>query len=422
MSASRTPADGSATNRWKETMRTVEFDLISTLLVTMLVFFLGRFLVGAVPLLRRLNIPAPVVGGGVVAILLALVDGFMGVKLGFNLALKDTLLLMFFTTVGLAADARMLAKGGPRLLLFLGISVVLIVVQNVIGLAATRFLDLHPVVGLLGGSITLVGGHGTGAAYAGRFGETMNIQGVMELTMAAATAGLVIGAVMGGPVAEFLLKRYGLKGPEATTTETETAGTGETSEDAVTAGSLMNTLFIILLCLAGGRVAVGWMAGTGFILPDFVFCLLLGVVIRNLATVTGVFRVSDASVDALGNVALSLFLVMALMTMRLLDLINLAGPLLVILAAQTMAVALYAIVVTFRAMGRNYDAAIMAAGQIGFGMSSTACALAIMKSVTERHGPSPLAFIIVPMVGAFFIDITNAFIIQAFLAMPFFGF
>jgi glutamate:Na+ symporter, ESS family len=403
-------------------MRTIAFDLISTLLVAMVVLFVGRFLVATVPLLRRFNIPAPVVGGGVVAILLAVVDGVFHTKLSFDLALKDTLLLMFFTTVGLAADARMLAKGGPRLLVFLGISAILIVVQNVIGLTATRLLDLHPVVGLLGGSITLVGGHGTGAAYAGRFGETMNLQGIMELTMACATAGLVIGAVLGGPVAEYLLKRYRLEGPAAGAPAAVAAGADASPAEAVTANSLINTLFLILLCLAGGKLLVGLMAGTGFILPDFVFSLLLGVVIRNVTSLTGRFQVSDATVDAVGNVALSLFLVMALMTMRLLDLVNLAGPLLVILAAQTVAVALYAIFVTFRVMGRTYDAAIMAAGQIGFGMSSTACALAIMKSVTERHGPSPLAFVIVPMVGAFFIDITNAFIIQGFLTLPFFGF
>jgi len=403
-------------------MRTVEFDLVSTLLVSMVVLFLGRFLVASVPVLRRLNIPAPVVGGGMIALVLALVDGLLHVKLGFNLGLKDTLLLMFFTTVGLAADARMLAKGGPRLLLFLGISVVLIVVQNAIGLGASRLLDLHPVVGLLGGSITLVGGHGTGAAYAGRLGETMNLQGAMELTMACATAGLVIGAVLGGPLAEFLLKRYKLTGPTLVAAEAESAALAAAPDDAVTASSLINTLFVVLLCLAGGKVLVGLMAGTGFILPDFVFSLLLGVVIRNATGFTQRFRMSDVTVDVVGSVALSLFLVMALMTMRLLDLVNLAGPLLVILVAQTAAVALYAALVTFRVMGRNYDAAIMAAGQVGFGMSSTACALAIMKSVTERHGPSPLAFIIVPMVGAFFIDITNAFIIQAFLTMPLFGF
>jgi glutamate:Na+ symporter, ESS family len=403
-------------------VRTVAFDLISTLLVAMVVLFLGRVLVARVSVLKRLNIPAPVVGGGLVALFLALVDGLLHVKLGFDLGLKDTLLLMFFTTVGLAADARMLVKGGPRLLVFLAISVVLIVVQNLIGIGATSLLDLHPIVGLLGGSITLVGGHGTGAAYAGRLGETMNLQGVMELTMACATGGLVIGAVLGGPLAEYLLKRYKLTASVPDAAETAPGTPSEAQDDAVTAQSLINTLFVILLCLAAGKILAGLTAQTGFILPDFVFSLLLAVVVRNAATLTGAFRVSETTVDVVGNVALSLFLVMALMTMRLLDLVNLAGPLLVILAAQTVAIALFAALVTFRIMGRNYDAAIMAAGQIGFGMSSTACALAIMKSVTERHGPSPLAFLIVPMVGAFFIDITNAFIIQAYLALPLFGF
>jgi ESS family glutamate:Na+ symporter len=403
-------------------MRTIEFDLISTLLASMVVYFVGRALVARVAMLRRLNVPAPVVGGVLVALLLAVTDGVFHIRLGFNLGMKDSLLLMFFTTVGLAADARMLVKGGSRLLVFLGISVVLIVMQNLIGIGATRLLDLHPIVGLLAGSITLVGGHGTGAAYAGRLGETLNLQGAMELTMASATAGLVIGAVVGGPVAAFLLKRYNLTASTSTADEAASAGPEETTDDAITAPSLISTLFVILLCLAGGKVLAGLMAGTGFIVPDFVFCLLLGVVIRNAASLTGAFRMSGATVDVVGNVALSLFLVMALMTMRLLDLVNLAGPLFVILGAQTVTTVLYAILVTFRVMGRNYDAAIMAAGQIGFGMSSTACALAIMKSVTERHGPSPLAFLIVPMVGAFFIDITNAFIIQAYLALPMFGF
>jgi ESS family glutamate:Na+ symporter len=403
-------------------VRTVAFDLISTLLVAMLVFFLGRLLVARVPALERLNIPAPVVGGGLVAIVLALVDGLLHVKLGFNLALRDTLLLMFFTTVGLAADARMLLKGGPRLLVFLAISVGLIVVQNLVGIGATRLLDLHPVVGLLGGSITLVGGHGTGAAYAARLGETMNLQGVMELTMACATAGLVIGAVVGGPVAEYLLKRHHLTALPPAAPEPAPGTVSDAADDPVSTESLISTLFVILLCLAAGKVLAGLTAGTGFILPDFVFSLMLAVVIRNAASLSGAFHMSERTVDVVGGVALSLFLVMALMTMRLLDLVNLAGPLLVILAAQTLVIVLFAVLVTFRVMGRSYDAAIMAAGQIGFGMSSTACALAIMKSVTERYGPSPLAFLIVPMVGAFFIDITNAFIIQAYLALPIFGF
>lgn len=400
---------------------TLQLDLIHTILVAMAVLFLGRALVAYIPLLQRFSIPAPVVGGGVVAVLLALGDGLGGLKLSFNLALKDSLLLMFFTTVGLAADARMLAKGGMKLVLFLAISAVLILAQNAVGIGAALALDLHPVVGLLGGSITLVGGHGTGAAYAGRLGETMNLQGAMELAMACATAGLVIGAILGGPITEYLIKRHGLSGPSESTQSGEVA---KSDGDEVSSRTLINTLFIVLACLAGGSALVRLMEGSGVILPDFVFCLLLGVVIRNTATLSKPLSraMSDRTIDAVGDVALSLFLVMALMTMKLLDLANLAGPLLVIIAAQALVMIVFTVFVTFRVMGRNYDAAVIAGGQVGFALSSTACALAIMKAVTQRHGASALAFIIVPMVGAFFIDILNALVIQGTLALPLFGF
>ena len=315
----------------------------------------------------------------------------------------------------------MLVKGGPRLLVFLGVGAAFIVVQNAIGLVAARLLDLHPIVGLLGGSITLTGGHGTGAAYAGRFGETMNIQGAMELTMASATAGLVIGAVVGGPLAEYLIRRHRLSGPRSRPRRASRRSPRRTRARC-RSRPLLAGLLAILLSLAGGQALVRLTADARFILPDFVWCLLIGLLIRNVSTFTGLYRIPADSVDLLGSIALSLFLVMALMSMKLLDLLNLAGPLLLILAVQTVAMLIYAGWVTFGIMGRNYDAAVMAAGHVGFGMSSTACALAIMKAVTERHGPSPLAFLIVPMVGAFFIDITNALIIQGYLTLPAFGF
>jgi glutamate:Na+ symporter, ESS family len=398
---------------------TVELDLIHTVLVSMVVLFVGRALVANVGVLQRFSIPAPVVGGGLVAILLAFADGLGGVKFSFNLALKDSLLLMFFTTVGLAADARMLAKGGMKLVVFLGISAVLIVAQNVIGIGAALALDLHPVVGLLSGSITLVGGHGTGAAYAGRLGDTMNLQGAMELAMACATAGLVLGAVLGGPVTEYLIKRHKLSGPKE---DVEQDASDKAEDDPVNSRTLINALFVILVCLAGGRLLARMVEATGFIMPDFVFCLLLGVVIRNASNLTPKIQPSPRAIDCVGDVALSLFLVMALMTMKLLDLANLAGPLLIILAAQAAVIILFAVFVTYRVMGSNYDAAVISGGQIGFGLSSTACALAIMKAVTLRHGASALAFLIVPMVGAFFIDIINALVIQGSLALPLFGF
>jgi ESS family glutamate:Na+ symporter len=327
---------------------------------------------------------------------------------------------MFFTTVGLMADARMLVNGGPKLLIFLGVSALFIAIQNLVVIAAALAMDLHPLVGMLGGSITLTGGHGTGAAYGGRFGETMNIVGAMELTMACATAGLVLGSLMGGPIAEYLIGRHKLKGPAAPT-EAEQAARAEAS-DPITVTSVLNVMMAIFFCLAFGKLFAKLVADTGFILPDFLFCLLLGVVIRNVATWVPAMRLGEASIDLVGGVALSMFLVMALMGMRLIDLVSLAGPLLVILTLQAVAMALWAVFVTFRVMGRDYDAAVLAAGHVGFALSSTAAALAIMKAVTLQRGPAPMAFLIVPMVGAFFIDIANALMIQGYLALPLFGF
>ena len=412
----------------REAALKIELNLLYTLLVAMVVFFAGRFLVSRVSWLERFSVPAPVVGGVLIAVTLAAAQGLAGVGVSFDMSLKDPLLLAFFTSVGLAADARMLAKGGTRLFIFLAICALYIVVQNLIGLSVAWAMDLHPVVGLLGGSITLTGGHGTGGAYATRFGETMNLQGAMELTMACATAGLVIGGVLGGPLAQYLIRRHKLSGPaegagdDASGPASAAAAEAGEPVDAITSGSFMAALFVILFCLVGGQALAQLMQNTGFILPDFLFCLLLGVLIRNVGPFIPGFRLSGASVDLLGGTALSLFLVMALMAMKLLDLANLAGPLLIVLVLQAVAMVAYAAFVTFRVMGSNYDAAIMAAGHVGFGLSSTAAALAIMKAVTQRTGPSPLAFLIVPMVGAFFIDILNALIVQAYLAIPWVGF
>jgi ESS family glutamate:Na+ symporter len=402
-------------------MTTVQVNLLYTLVAALLVFFAGQMLVGRVQLLQRFSLPPPVVGGVLIAVILALADGLAGTRVSFDMSLKDSLLIAFFTTVGLAADVRMLVKGGSKLAIFLAVCTGFIVVQNAIGLAAAWAMDMHPAFGLFGGSVTLTGGHGTGAAYAARLGEIMNLQGAMELTMAFATAGLVVGALMGGPLGAYLIRRHGLSGPrQAEAHAGATAQVGQ--EGSVTAHSFLVALFLVLVCLAGGRLLANWMEGGGLILPDFLFALLLGVLIRNVASFSGIFSVDDRSIELLGGVSLSLFLVMALMAMRLLDLVSMAGPLLIILVLQAVAMALFAVFVTFRVMGRNYDAAIMAAGHVGFAMSSTAAALAIMKAVTERSGVSPLAFLIVPMVGAFFIDITNALIIQGFLALPSFGF
>src|SRR4051812_43933721 len=289
-------------------VRHIQLDLLFTILAAFVVLFGGRALVARVGFLKRFSIPAPVVGGVIIAVLLALFDAFGGVKISFDMSLRDNLLLMFFTTVGLSADARMLLKGGPKLAVFLLVSAVFIAVQNFVGIAAAKAMDLHPVVGLLGGSITLTGGHGTGAAYGGRFGETMNIAGAMELTMACATSGLVLGSILGGPLAEYLITRNNLK-PKEVLEPSPADIASDVEFDAISVQSVLNTLFAILLCLAVGKTLAKAFQATGIILPDFLFCLLFGVVIRNLGPLARV-RVSDATVDLLGGVALSLFLTM----------------------------------------------------------------------------------------------------------------
>lgn len=400
-------------------MKSIQLDLLSTILAAFVVLFGGRALVAKVGFLRRFSIPPPVVGGVVIAVLLAFLEGLGGIRVGFDMALRDNLLLLFFSTVGLSADARMLVKGGPKLAMFLGVAAVFIVVQNVVGMAAAYAMDLHPVVGLLGGSITLTGGHGTGAAYGARFRDTMNLDGAMELTMACATAGLVLGGLLGGPLAERLVRRYHLA--PGRPAETAAVMAEEEAVDPITTNTVLGTLFAMLVSVGGGKMIAQALQGTGLILPDFLFCLLIGVTIRNVAPLMGMTPHAP-TVDVLGGVALSLFLVMALMGMQLMQLASLAGPLLVILVLQTVAMAAYAMFVTFRVMGKDYDAAILSAGHVGFALSSTAAALAIMKTVTERRGPSPLAFLVVPMVGAFFIDIANALVIQGYLALPSFRF
>lgn len=395
-------------------------DLLPTLLVALIILFTGFYAVSRIPLLRNYNIPVPVVGGIAFAVVTAVLHTQFDIQIAFDEGLKTPLMLAFFATVGLTADFRRLRAGGLNLALFLLVVSGFLLVQNTIGTLAAISLDLHPVIGLLGGSITLSGGHGTGAAYAERFGGIQNIQGAMEIAMASATFGLVIGGLIGGPVAQWLIARHRLVSQQ----EAVAAETG-LETPVPSQGQLrgfLETLFLIVVCLACGQFVYGLLSDSSVTLPAFIWALFTGVLIRNFFELTGIYRIHDQTLDILGTVALSLFLAMAFMSLRLWELLDLAGPLLAILAVQTAAMVLYAITVTYRVMGSNYDAAVMVAGHCGFGMGATPTAVANMEALTLRYGPSPQAFLVIPMVGAFFIDIVNATVIQGFLALPFHGF
>lgn len=393
-----------------------EVELLPSLLVAISILFIGFFLSAKVPFLHNYNIPVPVIGGIVFAFGIAILHSQFQTDITFDLSLRNPMMLAFFATVGLSADFRRLRKGGSNLLIFLLVVTGFLFVQNAVGALMAYSVDLHPAIGLLSGSVTLSGGHGTGAAYAERFSSFQNIQGAMEIALASATFGLIIGGLIGGPVSQRLIKRYQLQPLELNTTivETEDAPPPET----VTLRSFLGLLFVIVVCLVSGNLMATWLEGATITLPSFIWALFAGVIIRNLCEVTGIYHVQLPTLDLLSKLTLSLALAMAFMSLQLWQLLDLAGPLLLILAAQTIAMVLYAVYVTYPVMGRNYDAAVMAGGHCGFGMGATPTAVANIEAVTLRYGPSPQAFLVIPIVGAFFIDLTNALVIQGFLALP----
>jgi glutamate:Na+ symporter, ESS family len=403
----------------------MQIDTFGTLVAASLVLLFGQLLVTRIGVLRAYTIPEPVAGGLVVALALTALRGLAGTEIRFDTSMQTPLMLAFFASIGLNAKLSTLKSGGPMLLRFLLVVLGLLVLQDALGIGLAKALGLDPLLGLLAGSITLSGGHGTGAAWSKVFAERHGLASATEAAIACATFGLVLGGLLGGPVARYLtrnVKTPGLAEPHAPQgTAGDTGGLEHPKEQqSMTPSAFINTLALFAISLSGGTAIESLIRGTAFELPTFVCVLFVGVVLSNGLALFG-WRPSEHAVSLLGNVSLSLFLAMALMTLRLWDLASLALPILVLLVSQTLLMVGYAVFVTYRMMGRNYDAAVLAAGHCGFGLGATPTAIANMQAVTARFGPSHMAFLIVPMVSAFFIDIANALVIKLFLALPIYG-
>ncbi|HCS44588.1 MAG TPA: sodium/glutamate symporter [Pseudomonas sp.] len=398
----------------------VQLDFYGTLVAASLVLLLGRGLVARVGFLRTYNIPEPVAGGLVVALVLLALRG-LDVEVRFDTSLQTPLMLAFFATIGLSADFASLKKGGRVVGVFVLAVTGLLVVQNAMGIGLAKTLGLDPLMGLLTGSISLAGGHGTGAAWGTTFSEKFGLASASELAMASATFGLVLGGLIGGPVARLLIKRVQTPGCDHEKPRLPKGFEQPNKERSITPFSFIETLALIAVSLLAGSLLNSLLHETAFELPTFVCVLFVGVLLRNGLSALGLYQVFEREVSVLGNVSLSLFLAIALMSLKLWDLAALALPFFIILAAQTLVMALFAIFVTFRVMGSNYDAAVLAAGHCGFGLGATPTAIANMQAVTQRYGPSQIAFLVVPMVGAFFIDIINVIVIKLYLALPFFA-
>lgn len=394
------------------------FGLFETLAFACLVLLLGFFIVKKVSFFRNYNIPEPVVGGFFIAIILYILNSTMGLSLSFEGSLQAAMMLIFFASIGLSADFEKLKKGGKPLVIFIGLTGSFIILQNIFGMSMASLVGLDPSYGLIAGSITLTGGHGTGAAWAENLTETFQISGAMELAMACATYGLVMGGIIGGPVAKALLKRKNIQPAKEIQEHQQPVEMFEnpTSNRRINVRNMIETLTMLAICLAAGQLLYENLKGTWLELPNFVWCLFIGVIIRNTITRVSTYVVNDHAVDVLGNTGLYLFLTIALMSLQLWQLQGLASQVLIVLVLQTVLMVLFAMFVTFRVMGSDYDAAVLSAGHCGFGMGATPTAVANMQAITDKYGPSHKAFLIVPMVGAFFVDIINNVFIKFFVS------
>ena len=410
----------------------MSLDLIQTVALAGVVLFAGYFIRRVIPPLATYNIPAPVVGGLLVAILLTVNRTYFGYPLALDTTLQAPLMIAFFTTIGFGASVSLLRVGGPAVVIFFAFSTVMAVAQNLLGAGVAMALGEHPLLGVLAGSVTLTGGPATGLAFAPAF-EAAGVPSAATVAVAAAMAGIVAGGIIGGPVGTYLVRRA--KDARVNPTPMDQPVAQHVVEaglpppvsmrvpegDDVESYDLVKSIVLILVAMwIGTWVSQGLVNGAanmGFklTLPAYIGAMLVAALIRNVDDVTGVFGLSQRTIDDLGFGALSLFLAMALMTLKLWELVGLATPLAIMLAVQVLAVALMAIFLVWRLMGRDYEASVMSGGFIGFMLGTTANAMANMTSLVERYGPAPKAFLVVPMVGAFFIDFTNALIITAFL-------
>lgn len=401
---------------------TINIATAETLLIALLILFIGYYLNSKITFLSNNNIPEPVVGGIAFSLLAAIAHSAFNITFNFDMAFKSPLMTVFFTTVGLGASYSLLLKGGPKVALFLLLATVYLIIQNAVGVSVASAAGLDPLMGLIGGSVTLSGGHGNGATYSDLFINEYGMPtSVFELAMAAATLGLILGGLVGGPVSKRLIKKYQLKADDYDEALDNTVTFDPEDHDLVTPKKMMETLFVILLCMYIGRIGYDALKAADIVLPAFLIPLLCGVVLTNIVEFTKVYRISRACIDLWGTMALSMFLAMALMSLKVWELASLAGPMVIIILIQTIVLMMFAYFITFRVMGKNYNAAIMAGGHCGFGLGATPTAVANMESLVSRHGPSPQAFLVVPLVGAFFIDITNALVIQLYLSLPFVG-
>ena len=395
----------------------MELDPRQTLIIAIIVLFFGRFVNDKVRVLREYNIPEPVTGGLLASLTAGLLYWLAGIEVSFDLVNRDMLLIVFFTTIGLSSRIDVLRQGGKALVTLLVLAVGYLFIQNLAGIGVAMAAGQVPVLGLLTGSVSLSGGHGTAIAWAPTFSAQYQVPFAMEIGLACATFGLIFGGIVGGPIARFLVWRHQLKSEN----EGElTVGFRYKEHEIINVDGILKALLVIAIAIGLGMHLNELFEQWGLMLPDFVTCLFAGIILTN--TIPRLmpryqWPTGSRSLALISDVSLGLFLSMSLMSLQLWMLAGLAGPMFLLLLVQVVMIVCYTIFVVFRVLGGTYESAVICSGYAGLALGATPTAVANMTAVTKSLGPAPRAFIVVPLVGAFFIDLSNAMIINLLLGI-----
>jgi glutamate:Na+ symporter, ESS family len=402
-----------------ESASTVLINTPVTLALAILALWLGYFINQRVHFLHAYNIPPAVSGGLPISALVAVVELGTGWEIRFDLQLRDLLLIAFFSTIGLSAKLRQMLDGGRMLAIMLGLAVVFLLFQNLTGTLLAMLTGQSPLYGLIGGSISLAGGHGTAITWGQLFEEHFGLENASAMGMTFATAGLITGGLIGGPVGAYLIRRHGLSSDERDP-ELPHVETGTRVTYLIELNSLLTAVLLITLCFALGAAVYDWVTGFGLRLPAFLTAMFLGILITNALELLNV-KVDHRPIQLAGDLSLHLFLGMSLISLPLLSLQGALGLISLVMLMQALVITIFTVWLVFPLLGRTYDAACISSGFIGMGLGATPVGIANMNALTSRFGPSPKAYLVIPLLGAFFIDIANATLVQILLGFGLFG-
>ena len=390
----------------------IQIDMYQTLAVSVLVLVLGQFLKKKINFLEKFCIPAPVIGGLLFAVLTCVCYSLGIAEFTFDDTLREVCMVFFFTSVGFQANLKVLKSGGKSLFIFLGLVVVLIVAQNFLALGVSKVLHLDPLVGLCTGSIPMVGGHGTAGAF-GPVLEDFDVKGATTICTAAATFGLIAGSLIGGPIGKRLIDRKKLL--DTAVAEDDSILVEDEKKHERHTNMYAAAVFQLIIAVGIGTIISELLTKTGLTFPIYIGAMIAAAVIRNIGEYSGKFDIYMGEINNLGGICLSLFLGMAMITLKLWQLAELALPLIILLSAQLILMMLFTYFVVFNVMGRDYDAAVLSAGTCGFGMGATPKAMANMQAICDRYVPSVKAYLLIPLIGSLFADFLNSLVITFFI-------